>query len=111
MFVQLMAVMFYTHFEWVRPWCHTVIRNSEGKPERQILNLLLGKFAHCMIDKIYFLFQQVCSIVYGLGAIYVSYGLDAFIHLKFGKEASFSHVTAGLPKTFIRMMAKHFLNG
>jgi hypothetical protein len=58
-----------------------------------------------MIAKIDFLFQRVCLIVSGLGASYVSYGLGAFIHLKFGKEASFAHVTAGLPKTL------HFLNG
>jgi hypothetical protein len=36
------------------------------------------------------------------------YGLGAFIHLKFGKEASFAHMMAGLPKIFIRLVAKHF---
>jgi hypothetical protein len=50
-------------------------------------------------------------IVSGLGGVYVSLGLGAFIHLKFGKEASFAHVLAGLPKTFIRLMAKHLLKG
>jgi hypothetical protein len=64
-----------------------------------------------MIAKIDFLFHRVCLIVSGLGAVYVSCGLGAFIHLKFSKEASFDHVMAGLTKTFIRLMAKHFLNG
>jgi hypothetical protein len=39
------AVMFLTHFECVWPGCHTVMRKLEGKLERQILNLLLSKFA------------------------------------------------------------------
>jgi hypothetical protein len=73
-----------------------------------------------IISKIDFLFQRVCLIVSGLGAVYVSYGLDAFIQLKFSKEASFAHVTAGLTKTFFlangqtffkRLLAKHFSNG
>ena len=101
---------------WV-PNCHSLFEIWWESLEGKVLTYCLARlpvelaFDLGMITKIDFLFHRVCLIVSGLGAVYVSCGLGAFIQLKFSKEASFDHVMAGLTKTFIRLMAKHFLNG